>query len=295
MFNNNTSIRVRMVSAISAIALVVTAFSLNFTATQAQDNPTPTPAPTSAATQAATVSADGLSELLGGTKFPGIKRIGLDIRKALVDAVTQTTHLTEAQIIQAMTTGKSLNDVISANNADPKAVQATVNATLTGQINAAVTAGTLKQAAADKLIAGLDPLLNRIFTYTVPSASDRITRLVKGVELRELLAETATESKLTAQVVVKALTAGQTLAQIAQANNADPAAIVTAVTQKVTDQINKQVKAGKLTQAQADTLLTNLNGTLTGLMNQTNPLLPGNGRSGGKKAAPTSTPAGSSS
>jgi len=305
MFNNRINFR----SYVASAALFVTvALAFNLGASQAQDNPTNTPLATSAATglslndmsptpTTTPLPGGGLGALLSGGGLPGPNRLGIDFGKPVLDAVTQATNLTEAQLVQEVTSGKSLSDVITANNGDPQAVEATAKASITDQINNAVKSGTLTQNRATRLISSLDVLLNSVFNFTVPSLANRMTRLIQGLEVRELVRETAVETNLNGQEIVNALTGGQTLSQIAQDNNIDPSAIVNAVTQTITDQINNQVKLGRLTQSQADTLVTNLNKTLTDLMNQSNPLLPTGGSGGfggGRPPVPSNTPVGSS-
>ena len=289
MFNGKTKIGVQIASIVSAAALVAAALVLNLSTTQAQDNPTGTPAATmdvtmvatAASTMAVTSAAPAASPQptsSAGGQFPGANRSGINIRQALYDAITKATTLTQAQIQAEAQSGKSLSDVITAHNGDPKAVEAAAKATLTDQISAAVKAGTLTQANADLLTANLDTQLNRLLTVTRPSANNRggapnaIMQFGLGLELRQLLAETAKETKLPGRALLQALMSGQTLSQIAQSNSVDPAAIVTAVTQTLTNQINNQVKSGRLTQPQAGSLIANLNTTLTGLINQVNPL-----------------------
>jgi hypothetical protein len=84
------------------------------------------------------------------------------------------------------------------------------------------------------------------------------------------------------------------LAQVAKANNAEPAKIVIAVTDQLTKQVERLVTAKRLTQAQADQLLKGLAERLTSMMNETNPLrgprAVGRGNLPGAVPTPAATP-----
>ena len=59
-----------------------------------------------------------------------------------------------------------------------------------------------------------------------------------------------------------------TLAQVAEANGIDPAAVVAEASANITERINQAVENGRLSQEQADEILANLDANLTELMNQ---------------------------
>jgi len=87
-------------------------------------------------------------------------------------------------------------------------------------------------------------------------------------------------------VLVQAVRAGQSIAEVAQAHNVSPQTVITTLTTDATNKIDAAVSAGKLTPAQASTLKANLPGEVTTFVNQkglAGDLLPGPfGRFGGK-------------
>ena len=210
----------------------------------------------------------------GAGKGNGIRSAGIQVAKALFGAVEQATGLTQQQLATELDGTKTLTDIVTEHNADPAAVQAAAKTTLTSDINAAVTAGKITQAQADKFTARLDPLLSTLMNrkFNLDRKADKIQRLLHGVAVNSLIQHTAKATKLSARQIVQDLHNGQTLAQIAQANNADMTLIVSATTTDLMNRINKLVKAGKLQQDQATTLINALPTALTQIMNEPNPL-----------------------
>ncbi len=219
-----------------------------------------------------------------------IREAGIQVAKALFGAVEQATGLTQQQLVTELDGTKTLTDIVTEHNADPAAIQAAAKMTLTDGINAAVTTGKLTQAQADKIIAHLDPLLSGLMNrkFSLNHKTDRIQRLLHGIAMNALVQQTAHATQLTPRQVVQDLNAGQTLAQIAQTNNADVNAIVSATTTGLTNRINKLVTTGKLTQDQATQLINALPTSLTQIMNQPNPLQ-GSGRGQSGVASPNSS------
>jgi hypothetical protein len=64
---------------------------------------------------------------------------------------------------------------------------------------------------------------------------------------------------MTPQAVISALRGGQTVADLASANNTTVAALQSAILSSVTTQLSQAVTNGKLTQAQENQILQNIN------------------------------------
>jgi hypothetical protein len=69
----------------------------------------------------------------------------------------------------------------------------------------------------------------------------------------------ATALGMTPQAVISALRGGQTVADLASANNTTVAALQSAILSSVTTQLSQAVTNGKLTQAQENQILQNIN------------------------------------
>ena len=76
---------------------------------------------------------------------------------------------------------------------------------------------------------------------------------------------------MTAADLKTALGNGQSLAAVAKSRNVDVQKVIDALTQDATSRIDAAVKAGKITQAQADTARQNLAARITDLVNRTFP------------------------
>ncbi len=116
---------------------------------------------------------------------------------------------------------------------------------------------------------------------------------------RDGLTQLATLLKTTPQTLMSDLRSGQTIAQIAKANGVDVNTLIAALEADAKTEIQKQVTAGHLTQAQATKIEAGLATSITNLVNGTfghglgfgGPGGPGFGRFGGPATAtPGATP-----
>jgi predicted transcriptional regulator len=145
----------------------------------------------------------------------------------------------------------------------------------TTSITAEVTAGKITQAQADKLIAGL---------------SDQLTKQIenkgfgnkgKGFGGNHLVEQTATVLKVDKSAVEDALKAGKTLAAYATEKGLTEADYLQKLVAAETTSINAEVTAGKLTQVQADKMLSGLSDRLTKQIESTGPVGGAEGKRGG--------------
>lgn len=84
-----------------------------------------------------------------------------------------------------------------------------------------------------------------------------------------LIRSTSDLTGLTGEQVLNELRAGKSLAQIAAANGSSGDAVVQAVVAKVKERLDRQVAAGRLTQAQADQRLATVTPQATEIVNDT--------------------------
>jgi DNA-binding NarL/FixJ family response regulator len=205
----------------------------------------------------------------------------MSVDLAVMQATIKTTGLErQALITQLSAEGATFASVITANGKTVAEVKAAAKETLTTRITDAVSKGRLTQAEADTMLAGLDAALDKTLNGGLPEAlanrgrgdNNRAETLIGLRATGALIEETAKQTGLTQREVLQELRDGKTLSQIAQSKSIDAKAIVAATVTTVTEQINQAVKAGRLTQAQADETLKTLEQTLTELMDKTNPL-----------------------
>ncbi|KRF27674.1 hypothetical protein [Paenibacillus sp. Soil787] len=153
----------------------------------------------------------------------------------------------------------------------------------TATITADVTAGKITQAQADKILSGLtDQLTKRIeangFKGGFPGGDRGGMGRGHGGNLVE---QTATILSVEQSVVQDALKAGKTLSAFAVEKGLTEADYVAKLVASETTAINAEVTAGKLTQAQADQMLSGLSDRLTKQVQSTRPEGGRDGRGGG--------------
>jgi hypothetical protein len=85
-----------------------------------------------------------------------------------------------------------------------------------------------------------------------------INRVLQAAVTGALVQETARAGNMLPREVFQALRNDKSLNDVIKEKGLDAAKITAAVTQTVTDGVNRRVKDGKLTQAQADALLAEL-------------------------------------
>ncbi|MEA2220257.1 MAG: hypothetical protein QOJ35_2883 [Solirubrobacteraceae bacterium] len=185
-----------------------------------------------------------------------------------LDAAVAYLGLTPAQVqtdlaagktlaqIAAATTGKSTDGLIGALVAHEKA-----------EITAKVTAGTITQAQADAII----PTLTAHFTAFVNGTGfGRGGHGPGGGGHSDEFDAAATYLGLTAADLLTKVQAGQTLAQITAATSGKTVAgLVAALVAAEKTELDANVKAGRITQAQEDAILPTLTATFTAFVNGT--------------------------
>jgi ribosomal protein S20 len=206
-----------------------------------------------------------------GNDTPRLGRVIRVLADTVLDATQKATGMSRVDIIAAARDGKSLSAVITEHGGSVDAVKAEAKAAALVKIDQAVTDGILTNGQATLLKGKLDQALDKILNRTAQDRKTGVERLLKTQGLHLLVKETAAQTNLKPSDIGKGLNDGKTLAQIATANNADPAKIVTATLKTATDRINTAVKNGKITQDQANTLLSTLQEGLTKAMNTEHP------------------------
>lgn len=192
--------------------------------------------------------------------------------QALEDALVNATGLTVEDIRQQLADGKTITQILQDKGVDPQTVLASVKDTLTKEINQAVTDGTITQKRADNMLSRLDDVLNRVMNQTFPTP--RLERLHQRLE-DSLIGVLAEMAGVNVQDLIKEAVTPPSLADLAKAHGLDPEAVITEAETQITNEINQAVTDGKITQAQADTLLAGLHDRLENRFNAPLGFLPG--------------------
>jgi hypothetical protein len=203
--------------------------------------------------------------------FPG-KPFGDDLA-----AAASYLGLTTDQLKTDLQSGKTLAQIADATGGKSAAglIDALVAAE-TKELDAAVSAGKLTQAQEDTITANLKQRVTALVNGTFPARGEH--RFGRHAEL----SAAASYLGLTVAQLRTQLEAGKTLAQIADATSGKSAAgLIDALVTATKTKLDAAVSAGKLTQAQEDTITANLKQLVTDLVNGTRPALAGPGFRGG--------------
>lgn len=169
-------------------------------------------------------------------------------------AAAKALQLTPAELMTQLQGGKSIADVARSKNIDPATVIDAMVADAQSHLKDQITAE-----------------VNRPFSARGPRAfghrgGAKLTTVAGALGIPE-------------STVRSELMAGKSLAQIAQANGKSADDLIKALVTERTSAIDSQVAAGKLTQAQADTMKSTLKDRITAMVDRT-PRLGGPGRFG---------------
>ena len=183
-----------------------------------------------------------------------------------VEAVTDTSvvakaiGISEADLTTALQGGKTVAQVAAANNVDIQVVIDALVADGQAELDAAIKAGTITQAQADAEKANL-----------VQRATDQANGNFRGGPgghgpggpggHNEAVTDTSVVAKaigISEADLQTALQGGKTVAQVAAANNVKLQVVIDALVADGQSELDTAVKAGTLTQAQADAEKTEL-------------------------------------
>jgi uncharacterized protein (DUF433 family) len=188
--------------------------------------------------------------------------------RTVIQVVADETGLKPADITRQMAQGMTLADIIQANKGNVQTVIDQSVTEITDEINQAVATGKMTQDRANQILAALkDQITQGINGDLFPNKLDTATILRDSEEI--LLQATADATKLAPEDILKQVRAGKTLADVITANGASVDSVVSAAVTKATADINAAVKAGRLGQSQADTLIANARKVFTAELNGT--------------------------
>ena len=211
-----------------------------------------------------------------GSGFGAHGRGSPRIEEALVSAVATVTGLRSQDVMAQLQAGQSLEQIATAKGKTTADLITAARAALSTQLQQAVTAGNLTQAQADAELASFDQNAPQIVTDTTLGARD-----ARGFGFGRggrggpgdmggpgaLINATISVTGLTQQEVLTQLQAGQTLAQIAQSKSKTADDVIQAARTALTTQLQQDVTAGRLTQAQSDAKLAQFSQSATQLVN----------------------------
>jgi hypothetical protein len=209
---------------------------------------------------------------INGGLFPNRLEQGIMGRASqgiLIQAAADATDIRVPQILAQLRSGSTLADIITANGATIETVVTRAVAAATEQINVAVADGRLSQAQADQLIANLTDL------YTAAVNGELRQGRLENRVVRGVLNLAAEQTGLTHAEIVQELQADKSLADILTEHNIDPMGFIDAAVNQATERANTAVANGRITQEQADQLISTFRERLTERINQSVTIDPG--------------------
>lgn len=199
------------------------------------------------------VSLAGAQDNPGGAP----DRPRMHLARIVVDVAAEETGLEASEIVAQLRQGQTLADIITANNGDVQSVIDQAVTKAAEEISQAVTDGQLTQARADQLLSNLQDVITQgVNGELFPNRIDR-------GEVRQhseviLLRAAAEATGLTPANILEQLAQGKTLAEVITTNGGNVDTVVNNAITAATEQINTAVTNGRLTQAQADELISRL-------------------------------------
>ncbi len=163
----------------------------------------------------------------------------------------------------ALADGQTLADIAEANDVEPQTVIDALTTKANERIDAAVESGKLSEADAEaKRTEAAERITERVNSGASLDKADsgragkhnrqgRLGRLAKqamSAKLTELAELVGTD----ADGLKSALADGQTLAEIAEANDVEPQTVIDALTTKANERIDAAVESGKLSEEDAE-------------------------------------------
>jgi hypothetical protein len=208
-----------------------------------------------------------------------------------VTAAAQALGMTEADVTAALGGGQTLAQIATSKGA---AIQTLIDALVaaeTTEINAAVQAGTMTQAEADRRLADLVAHETAEVNGTFVGGGhghDGGHGGPRGLDADDLTAA-AGALGMTEADLATALGGGQTVAQVATTKGVELQKVIDAIVAADTAEIGAAVKAGSLTQAEADARIANLPAHVADEVNGVHPGPGGDGHGGADQPAPSAS------
>lgn len=189
----------------------------------------------------------------------------LNPKMALLQATERLLGISADELSAQIKQGKSLVEIAQAHNVTADQLKTAILAAFREQLNSAVGTGKLTQAQADQNYQGFASQVDSIIGGHGSADSNTDGPNIKGA------AFTAVEHLLgiSENDLFDQLKAGKSLAQIAQAHNVTVAQLKAVIQPAIRAELDNAVKAGNMTQAQADKTYQDTLSRLDALINNT--------------------------
>ncbi|MCE1253234.1 MAG: hypothetical protein LWX83_06745 [Anaerolineae bacterium] len=173
--------------------------------------------------------------------------------------VAEVLGLSDSELQKALDDGKTLTDLLKTQGISLDELISAVSEKRSEQTAQMVTDGKLTQTDLDKMLEDLKTNLTEWYdSGKIPEAL-----MQRGGGVRVGYTEVAEALGMTVEDLTSALKAGTTISQLVQKQGITLDTLVTTLLQPFSEQLDKSVSDGKMTQAQADQKLADMKTDLT--------------------------------
>jgi urease accessory protein UreF len=222
----------------------------------------------------------------GSARAKGAGSAGTEGEGSELSVIAAALHMALSDLKSGLAAGKSLAQIATSAGIDPNKLIATVVDDATSKINAAVSAGALSRAQADKIIAMLPGLVSDVVNHSfgdigagfapgsqLPARLGSLGKLAHLGDFAKMgnMHDLPGMGKLDGTGDFKSFFSNMfgsfgNLGQAKPGANIDPQALISSIVSMATDAVNAASSAGLLTQAQASTILAGLTPAITNLV-----------------------------
>lgn len=185
------------------------------------------------------------------------------VLKNLIADVVKESGLSKDVFKAGFKDGKSINDILAANNVDAATVKTAVLADVDARIQQALAGGKINDEQAAKLTEKAPAVLDKLFAATPKAHHPRVEAIGKAA-----IKTSAETIGITPRELVKDLRDGRTIAQVAGDKTQ---AVMDALTAQGNAAIDKALADGKISDEQAAKLKANLPQHVQNFVNDPHP------------------------
>jgi len=195
--------------------------------------------------------------------------------RAVMQAILAETGLSGQELREQLGDGVTLADVIEANGGSVQNVIDAVVADASTRLSEAVANERITQEQMDETLANLPTTiteaLNGEFSPRPPRDGQNGPRNQGQNQQRAIMDAIAEATGLEASAIREAIRDGSTPAEVITANGGDVNAVIATVVTSASERINEAVTNERITQEQADEILSGLEARITDFMNGIRP------------------------
>jgi polyhydroxyalkanoate synthesis regulator phasin len=203
-----------------------------------------------------------------GGPGPGVGIVVGSDEKAGGDAIASYLGLTQEELRAQLEAGKTLAQIATAQGKSVSGLEAVMYAQVESKLDQAVTDGKLTAAQEQTMLADLKSNLDEFVNHSGPPGGGP----PGGGGVRILATAVAGYLGLSETELKTQVESGKSLAQIATAQGKSVEGLKAAIVADAKSKLDQAVSAGKITAAQAKTMLAELTSHVDDLVNLTGPL-----------------------